>query len=441
VLGGHPNGATHAIMAGVHPAAPIKGVGCSLVELAAGSRLLDTDDGCELGHLLYSVAHLGFEPSTQFGLHTEVVDLNRLVEMAVDAHRDGHFKVCRKFHLTEGLCAVARKIPGLERHRASAEGFLAGQLDLLPVFAAALFGARQARERCQPVADGSVVACLRESLAIGGFIENHFYLAGHLIELATLATSFGYTVTDGQWAAIRFVVDELDALLPEYLPHVSLPGCFLHFGHYRRAITLLAELVNGASLDRYSRARFTSDFERPSAGTAGDHDPTATAKPSGVYAVARSDRQMRSELSAVVQAYRSIAARGLEPRGDAAHFRRVLVDGWPRWLHFELLDYGSGVIADARRTSGIGVELHLERQDHEFFEVLGRVAASLAGSTRLRNVESDPGWWGGAGRLRAWFEDSTPPETTARALDELIRTTVPILAPEISYRFPRTTAP
>jgi hypothetical protein len=410
----------YAVMAGVRPDTPIAGANCNLLELALGSRSLNTKDGCELGHLLYTAAHFGLPPETPFGLVDEARTLGELVEMAIDAHHDGHFRVCRKVHLTEGLCAISALEPAFAEHRETAQGFLNGQLDLLPVLWTALLGARLARERGEGVEPGSVVHTLRQSLVVEGFLENHYYLAGHLIELLTLAHGFGFEATELHWAAARAVVDELNRLLPAYLPQVFFPACFLHFGHYRRAITLLDALADGKELDPAARADFTADFR------GFRRQPSLVPKTGdGIFEFGRSDAPMRPALADAVEAYRSIAATELLPRGNGAHFRRVLVPGWPRSLHFEIFDYACR--ADPSRDHGLGVELHLERPQPGLDAALERIASTLRRSSSLPACELDPTWWGHSGRLRICFDDAAAPSTIALALRELIEVAMPIL--------------
>jgi hypothetical protein len=424
----------YAVMAGVTPDTPIAGAHCNLFDLALGSRSLNTKDGCELGHLLYTAVHFGLPKETPFLLVDEVRTLSELVDMAIDAHFDGHFRVCRKVHLTEGLCAISALDPAFAEHRETAQGFLDGQLDLLPVLWATLLGARQAREQGEEVVPGSLVHTLRESLVVEGFLENHYYLAGHLIELLTLAHGFGFEATELHWAAARAVVDELNRLLPAYLPEVFFPACFLHFGHYRRAITLLDELADGKALDPSARARFTADFR----GFA--RQPSVVPKAGdGIFTFGRSDKPMSEALRRAVDAYRAIAERELGPRGNGAHFRRVLVPGWPRWLHFELFDYASQ--ADPSRQHGLGVELHVEKPEGTgLFPVLVRIASKLRAARALPACELDPAWWGNSGRLRICFDDGAEPSAVALALRELIEVSLPMLNAALGERNGTVTA-
>jgi hypothetical protein len=418
----------YAVMAGITPDTPVAGAGCNLFELALGSRSLNTKDGCELGHLLYTAAHFGLPKETPFALLDEVRTLAELVEMAIDAHIDGHFRVCRKVHLTEGLCAISALDPAFAEHREVAQGFLNGQLDLLPVLWAALLGARQARERGESIAAGSLVHTLRESLVVEGFLENHYYLAGHLIELLTLAYGYGFEVTELHWAAARAVTDELNRLLPDYLPEVFFPKCFLHFGHYRRAITLLDALADGKVLDPATRAHFTADFR------GFRRQPASVPKPGdAIFKFGRSDEPMRTALANAVDSYRAIAAEELGPRGNGAHFRRVLVPGWPRWLHFEIFDYASH--ADPSLDRGLGVELHVEKPQGPWLSsALEQVAGKVRRSRTLPPCELDPNWWGNSGRLRLCFDDDAAPSTIALALRELIEIATPILNEALGER-------
>ncbi len=275
-----------------------------------------------------------------------------------------------------------------------------------------------------------MVHSLRESLVIEGFLENHYYLAGHLIELLTLAHGLGFQIDADDWAAARAVADELNRLLPEYLPQVFFPACFLHFGHYRRAITLLDALADGNALDLAGRARFTADFRE-----ARRQESVPPRAGDNIFSFGRSDAPMREVLARAVAAYRAIAPASLGPRGNGAHFRRVLVPGWPRSLHFELFDYASRV--DTSRDAGLGVELHVENPHApRLSAALERVASRLRPSSILGGAELEPTWWGGGGRLRVCFADDTAAETIALALRELIELATPILNAAIAEHLP-----
>ena len=212
----------YAVMAGIDPDEPIPPLGVSLRLLAKNSRFINTREGRELGHLLFALAHL--DPNiagVPFSLRGEVCDVPMLMEMAVEAHYYGTFEVCRKFHLTEGLCAMAMKVEGLAHYQEDAQGFLDGQLDMLLLLGVILQETEELIALKKQVSPDSLIQELRNTLVIGSYLENHCYYAGHLIELACFADSFGYHIAPEHRIAMVFIVNELNAILPSYLPHVA----------------------------------------------------------------------------------------------------------------------------------------------------------------------------------------------------------------------------
>jgi hypothetical protein len=403
----------YAVMAGVDPDVPIGDSGATLRSLARRSRTIQTGKGQELGHLLFALAHLDPEagsPPFHFGDALRTVP--ELVELAVDAHHHGTFEVCRKFHLTEGLCAVAAEIPGMAGLRADAQGFLDGQLDMLLLLGVILAEARGLLEAGKAPQPDDLIEELRETLVMDRYLENHVYYAGHLIELAAFADSFGYRLAPEHRGAVAFVVNELNRTIPACLPKASFLDCFLHFGHYRRAITLLLEVERahaaGRRLTREDRARFAVDFD---ALESAPFEPPA-AEPVdldlGVYTLAQPSKPLRPEFAAAVALYAAEAADGLKPRGGFPHFRRIGPPSWPRAFHYELLDYGE------EGKDEIGAEIHLES------DAVQPLAAAVSGlrdevARRFpgRRVEWDPEWWRGHGRLRVLFPSASPAEAAA----------------------------
>lgn len=410
----------YAVMAGIDPDTPLRPGTLTLRELALNSRYLSTTEGRELGHLLFGLAYL--DPKMDggpFSLEGDICDLERLMQLAVDAHHYGTFEVCRKFHLTEGLCAVAAMVERFQSYRADAQGFLNGQLDMLLLLGLILQEARQLIVANKPAEHGTLIQELRDIIIVGNFLENHCYYAGHIIELAAFAESLGYQIAPEHRCAMAFVVNELNSTIPLYLPHTQFEECFLHFGHYRRAITLMAEMQRlergGPVLTRSDLARFTCDFD---ARGSDDEIKMAATAPHGVYELAFKESQPRSAFLNVVEQYRLLAPPHLAARGRGAHYRRIGPRGWPRALHYELLDYGGPV----------GVEIHLEsdlvRHHAE------HVRSLLEGVSRRlpdRTVEWDQKWMGGCGRLRVLFRADAPPETVAGGMLTLIEETLPRL--------------
>lgn len=414
----------YAVMAGVDPDEPITRR-ITLRHLARNSRYLHTREGHELGHLLFALAYLDPDvESPPFSLAGDLRTVPELMELAVEAHHYGSFEVCRKFHLTEGLCAMAAKVAGLETYRTDAQGFLDGQLDMLLVLGIILREAEALAAAGQPAEPDSLMQELREALVLGNYLENHCYYAGHLIELATLAESLGYRIAPEHRNATAFVLNEMNRVLPAYLPHLYFPECFLHLGHYRRAMTLLAETERlsreGRPPTRADLARFTVDFDAlpASEGLAQPDKGLWSSVKTDIYAVASFSVTPRAGFESVIDHYRALAPHPFRPRGTELHFRRIIPPRWPRAFHYELLDY----------SDAMGLELHLE--DERVGWLRDRVQPLVAQVAALfpeQRVEWEPKWAGELGRLRVLFALDAPPAQVAAGMLALIEETYPKL--------------
>jgi hypothetical protein len=417
----------YAVMAGVDPDVRLGSSETTIRDLALNSRRLKTREGRELGHLLFALTDLDPDMAGgPFFLGDEACDLPKLMELAVEAHHFGSFEVCRKFHLTEGLCGVAAKIPGFGNYREFAQGFLNGQLDILLLLGIILEQVRELTTANKEAKPDDLVHELRDVLVLGPFIENHFYYAGHIIELAAFADSFGYRIAPEHRSAMAFVINELNKTLPQYLPHAQFVECFLHFGHYRRAMTLFAaaelDQAIGRAFSRAELAQFTADIERlrrdKDNALVGD---TTAGPPPAIFQIAHEPIHRREAFERIVAEYEKIAPRNFEMRGARStshHYRRMGPLGWPRALHYELLDYGGTV----------GAEIHLESDE---VKPLGDLVRSLVDKTRDKfptlRVEWEPQWSDGGGRLRVLFPPENSAGTVAAGMVTLINETSPII--------------
>jgi hypothetical protein len=415
----------YAVMAGVGADEPIPPRGITLRALARSSRSLNTPDGHELGHLLFALAYL--DPDVNgppFRLRDRECSVVELMELAIHAHHYGSFEVCRKFHLTEGICAMAVRVRGLEEFRPVGQGFLSGQLDVLFVLGAILSEVSRLSVLDERKG-GSLLAKLRESLILGNFLENHFYYAGHLIELGTLAAILGYRIAPAHWNAMAYVVNELNATLPAFADRLCFPDCFLHFGHYRRAITLLEKLPgskqggDGSTIP--GLAEYAVDFDSLGKEMHDRQTHLSTNRRwRGIhlYELEGTSSNPRRHFLEVVKLYAATAQPGLEPRGKFDHFRRIGPASWPRAFHYELLDYGDQ----------IGAEIHIESD-----AILPLRDPVRLFSERLRttfaplHVEWDPTWWKNRGRLRVLYDDSFGAERVVSGMRLLIEATLPAL--------------
>jgi hypothetical protein len=418
----HPwQGIAYTVMAGVAPGHPLPGARASFREIALNSRQLNVTDGIELGHLLFALAYLEPEPTqAPFFMGDAVHDVKSLLACAVDAHHFGGFEVCRKVHLTEGLCAAAARVRGMEGFRKDAQGFLEGQLDILFLLGAVLEQVDGLAASGGKAGPGTLLTQLREAILIESPLENHCYYAGHLIELAGLAHAAGYPIAPEHWNAMAFVANRLNRTLPRFLPYTDFQECFLHFGHYRRGITLLLEAqrarAEGRALTQEDFARFTVDFDAlpplPAGVSLEPRGPSPVEE--GLYTLAPPAPGGRPAFEDIVARYSRNAPPHLQARGGFPHFRRMGPPSWPRAMHYELLDYGGDV----------GVEIHLES---DAVRPMGpRVKGLVERVTRRfpdREVRWDGDWSKGRGRLKVLFPQALAPESVAQGVQQLVEET------------------
>lgn len=409
----------YAVMAGVGADEDIPGASVSLRELARNSRFLNTSDGIELGHLLFAIATLDPDAgSPPFSLEGNLLDLSQLMDLAVHGHHYGGFDVCRKFHLTEGICAAAAQIEGFEEYREYAQGYLDGQLDMLLLLATIL-------DETAHNPDSALIPELRSDLAIGRFVENHYYYAGHLLELAVFAQSAGYKIPDEYWGIMAYVANSLNDLLPRFIENVQFSDYFLHFGHFRRGITLFGQVEknsnHGKPLCLPDLTAYAVNFDEFRPLRVGNAPTQSDWNMHQVYEIASSPRTPpRPEFQKIIEAYSGMTPADLVAKGDFGHFRRVCPPCWPRALHYEFLDYGDRV----------GVEIHLESNK---LMVMRQPIQDLLGPVKRvfpdQMVEWDGEWWRRCGRLRVLFEPGAASESVASGMTRLIEHTVRELDP------------
>lgn len=413
----------YAVMAGVDPDAPVAGLGCSLRALYEHSRTLQTDEGAELGHLLFALAHLGVDVGTRFAVPGGDTDVAGLMERAIEGHHHGHFRVCRKVHLTEGICAAAAMIPGLESHRAQAQAFLDGQLDLMLLLALALERGRDPEHAAERVAPGGIVHALRQTLAVADHFEDHVFLAGHYIELAVFAGGMGYEISPHHRDAMVRIANAIDQAIPTWLPRSPFAEQFLFYGHYRRALTLLPGFLRAYpqpwAPSPAERAAFTVDFDALAADevarTLAPLETPARAW-SGAFTTAPA-KTMRPEFAAVVDAFAALAPAELAPRGFRSHFRHIRPAAWPFALHYELLDYDG-------HAQAFTLEIHLESDAvRPLRETLAALLEPVRARFPERYVDWEPHWGRERGRLRVAMHEETPPAVVAAAMMKLIEHT------------------
>jgi hypothetical protein len=407
----------YAVMAGVNPDQEIS-ENVTLRDLAMHSRVLNTQAGHELGHLLFALSFLDpHSEGTPFVMDGEEFCLKDLIELARESHYYGSFEVCRMFHMTEGICAAAHRLQAAGKLRSDAQYFLSGQLDVLVVLAKVLHEVEElsgGRMNSEPL----LLSSLREKLIIGNFIENHCYYAGHILELAGLAWLLGYKIAKHHWATMIYVANRLNHDLLPYLAKLSFTDCFLHLGHYRRGLTLLAEICrgtprHGADLSMFLR-KYTSNL--PQRATSAEFSEGGFAPRPGLYSVESPKSDPKGRLADVINAYTArMENQDFKVRGGFGHFRRIGPPHWPRAFHYEFLEDGSF----------IGVEVHLESPlVVHLRKVVRDSMPRLASAFPTQEVCWDDNWYRGAGRLRIVFGPDRPPQEIADAMIRLVHVTV-----------------
>lgn len=404
----------YAVMAGVQPHQTIGKTGITLRELATHSTFLKTDKGTELGHLLYAFAHLAPDKTDiAFSLNGTRYGLHALMEHAIDAHIHGDFDVCRKFHLTEGICALVKKADGFAQYHDTALLFLQGQLEML-FLTGIIF-----EQLNSPQPDHALVEDARKALVLGDAVENHAYYAGHIIELATLAAMMGYDIDPVYWNAMVYITNSLNRIIPSFTSKIAFEECFLHFGHYRRAATLLAALeatgFRPPAQDEGMLAQYTVSFNGPAPAL----PPAAPGgKLEGLFSFAVPTKQPRERFEQVVETYNSSADPLLQTRGTFDHFRRICPPGWPRFVHYEFLDY----------KTHIGVEIHLEHKGvTPLQENIQSFRHSIEKKFPGKIVGWDDRWYNNSGRLAVIFDESEAAEAIANSMRTVIDITFPAL--------------
>jgi hypothetical protein len=184
----------------------------------------------------------------------------------------------------------------------------------------------------------------------------------------------------------------------------------------RRAITLISSRLDMRPGQRTEDvlARYTPDL-----ASANRLDVPAERPESSLdaYDVVEPTEAPDAWFEAIVHSYRQAAPVALRPRGGLPHFRRVLVPGWPRALHYELL----------RGDADVGVEIHAEgRELAHVAALLEELSHRLARSEPSWRVALDAGWTLGT-RIRIAFERPVAPDAVARALTGVIESTRDVL--------------
>ena len=387
-------------------------------QLAMNCTTIYTQAMEDLGHLLFALSHLGASSETAFDFvdrqknESLTLDLYDIVANAIDAHHFGSFKVCRKFHLTEGLCAIACRMPNVPGLREAAQGFFSGQMDVLILLQRTIELALEEGELT--AAEDQELYDLRSALQIGRLFENHLYYVGHLVELACFGVMYGYDINSAQRNAATSCLNMCNNLIEKFALGMTQSEILLPFSHYRRGLTLWPHVFGKSPIDL---GRYSVDFAKfPKI----ERRFVASSK---TFNFAVEAEMVRPALGDVLRDYEKMRGDWPKAVGHKGHFRRIIPKGWPRKLHYEFLDYGNG----------IGAELHFESS--ELAELLPRVREKVGAMvTRVGALEKyECCFTDRTAALRLVFPDGARPagaisttmtdliEETFTELDEIVR--------------------
>jgi hypothetical protein len=135
-------------------------------------------------------------------------------------------------------------------------------------------------------------------------------------------------------------------------------------------------------------------------------------------------RPLRPELAQEIQAYDQMAASELQTRGNTSWYRQIRPPEWPAGLrvHYEFVYLHKG----------IGAELHLENdRATSLTSLLSQMAGRKVGPTQSE-LQWDPKWSRGKGRLMVRYPRTEPPDTIAKSMLDLIQLTREPVARQVS---------
>ncbi|MBL3659029.1 hypothetical protein [Fulvivirga sediminis] len=428
----------YSVMAGIDGGEKFGKRQHTLAEVAENSRYINHKDGEELGHLLFALSFLEDKKDIKpFEFRDrDNADLEELMEWATTTHVEGTFRVCRKFHLTEGLCAISTRINGFESYQEIAPYFLEGQLNMIYLLSIILDEAIKAIDEKHDIKEDSVAYELREVMAIRDYFENHLYYAGHIIELATFAHLLGFEMSNGHRNAIIKVINQLNTLFPKYIPSLSFSEAFLGIGHYRRSVTLLMEILEreekGEAMDWEMLKNYTVDFNKlqPISFTEQEIEESERLVGLKVFKLSAPSEATNDYLQEIIDEYEELSpSKEFMLRSKFPHFRRVLPKGWPRSVHFELLDYESS-------SEKIGLEFHLESEEVKFLQAsLGELKDVLSEEFSEYEVIEDHDWYHGKGRVKIDLPYNAGADTTAKAFLKFVEVSYPLIQQKLENHF------
>ncbi len=393
--------------------------GLPLYAVVAESNNLATKDATDLGHCLYTLARLPAEqrPKT-YKFDGRSVVLEDLFQIALSGHIEGGYHVCRKFHLTEGLCALSSEDP-FSTSRDLIQILLEGQLhSLRPLLA--LVVSTLPRDNCKGEWSDSVFEIgskmqtdLRILLVMGSALENLYYYAGHLTELAAISINAGFRTALDYRYCIETIANCLNSFLPVVAPYLNFAEGFYSFAHYRRGQLLYAKSV----LEHGAADQFTVADDIVCDSNFTSINVTKRGHSVWNFDLAKGKELPRRNFSKILVQYNAMAKPEYRARGEFSHFRKIMPPSYPRGLHFEFLDH----------ETHIGVELHCESDQIDALPIFKKLTSLGEISKIGGRVLFDEKWSRGSGRVVIAFPETFPPEKVASAMLNFVNISEPYL--------------
>lgn len=388
----------------------------SLKDLAFNSVWINKNKGEELGHLLFAFANnYSSEDLTKiFYLNTVPHNLEELIHRGIEAHDYGGFEVCRKFHLSEGLCAITSKVAQLEKYKPDAQRFLDGQTEMVGLIQLIF------EQILNEDGDLALLTSIRDKMVILSYFENHVYYLGHAIENACFGMLNGFKIDMVHYNLMIKAVNTANRFLYHFgLDAISFLESFLSLGHYRRASLLLLEISKHVDENLNLDADFnineklklyTVDLdaiqEENPASTPQDVDEQHYKE---YFLFSVKDYNVLPRLNEVLE-NEILKESKLELKGGFEHFRRYHPNKWPRSVHFEIVQY--------TLNDSIGVELHIEDIVYkDLFSDLEEIHQHIKANVPELEVLIDKTWYN-CGRLYMTYNKEV---STNKIIEDFIK--------------------
>lgn len=378
----------------------------SLKDVAFNSTFINKNKGEELGHLLFAFANNYKEEdlTKSFNLNGAIYDLKGLVDFAVDAHDYGGFEVCRKFHLTEGLCAIVSKIDSFNNYKSDAQRFLDGQTEMIGLIQLIF------EQVLRKEGDLELLTSLRDKLVILSYFENHIYYLGHAIENTCFGLMNGYKVSLVNFKMMVKAINTANKFLYDFgLDEISFLESFLSLGHYRRASYFLLEIsriidrkqmiINSEINLNKVLQKYTVDLNQEYILIDNKLRESKNKSFKEYFLFSNREYDVLPRLKEVIE-NKLLKSSDFQFIGGFEHFRRYHPENWPRSVHYEIIQY--------KNNENIGVEIHIEDLIFKsLFSCFEEIYSSYKGELEL-SIDNE---WYGCGRLMMVHDKNISPES------------------------------